>query len=612
VFEFDPNAVFKAGAAMLAAGGRVIRLEGITEDGYCTCGNPAHHIKGSGAKQCGKHPSGGASWQHRAAKTEDDILAWVEDYESTGKPFNIGLQLGPVSGIIDIEWDDEEAKRYAEQIGITRIDTPTYQSGRSEHRLFRWDDRLEVVEKAVVYPGGLEVRLGVGKKATQSVIPCSWHYSGRQYVWKPTKGIDEVEIAPLPEVLVKAVCCGGATGNGNRGKAKSSRWVIHGEVGEGHRHPSLLALCTKLVMRNEFYQSQDEQADIMGLVWNTNLQNCKPPKSREEVATILHSCVEYRRSLEERGEMLPKKQEEIEAAAEKIAEVGEESQKAPVSGYALQGLAWRPVENWREGEWLPGDWKIQMVESDPPEIILINPHWDDTPCRGRITFAFDEFRSSVKVANKVFQSTRRVVLDGDRGEWERAWRGVEGNATRPKVAGLVEKLVQKMNEDDSIKVGAASLRYATLCAYLMEAISKATTPRNEEAPEPNTSGRPCWVKPDELWFKWQKTWEDIGRQHDVQAGERIRIKHLLCQTVGADDLPEGRHTFGTVRHAFVVFTPAWVAAVQKLAEGAPKSPDETAADEPTQNPLNTGVPNGSDPTFSVLKVRTSRLETEVV
>jgi hypothetical protein len=568
-FEFDVYAAFREAAGIIAVGGRCAKLHGITKDGYCTCGKDGHHINGKVKKQCGKHPAGGDGWQHRVARTEEDLESWIEEYERTGVPFNVGVVLGPSTGIIDIEWDDPAAQQYAEQIGLTRIATPTYTSGRSEHRLFLWDDRFEHIEKAVVYPGGLEVRLGVGAKASQSVIPCSWHWKGMQYKWKPTLRIDEVQLAPVPEELARAIASGKVNGRSST-KLKSSRHVIHGDVGEGYRHPTLLALATKLVMRNEFYEDDDEQEDIIGLVWNTNLQNCKPPKSREEVVSIVHSCVSYRRHLEQSGEMVPKAQADIDEAAKKIGQRAESgAEKKPVCGYALQGLQWKPVDGWADGEWMPGDWEVQMIQSDPPEIVLCVKQWSDTPCSGKVTFGFDEFRSATKVANKVFAATRRVILDGDRGEWEKIWRGQDGNKTRPKIKGLVEKLVEKKQAaiDGDIHVGASSLRYATLAAYLLESFTKATQPRSDENPEPNISGRPCWVKPEELWFKWSKTWEDIGRTHDVQAGERIRIKHLLCQRMRVGDMPEGRHTFGSVRHSYVIFSPKWVEAVQSLAEG---------------------------------------------
>jgi hypothetical protein len=605
-FEFDVNAVFKEACAMIAVGGRVAKLHGITPDGFCTCGKDGHHIDGSVKKQCGKHPSGGDGWQHRVARTEDDVEAWLEEYERDGVPFNIGVVLGPTTGIIDIEWDDPAGQQYAEQIGLTRIATPTYSSGRSEHRLFLWDDRFSQIDKAVVYPNGLEVRLGVGKKASQSVIPSSWHWKGVQYKWKPTLRIDEVELAKVPEELARAIVSGRVNGRPNA-KAKSSRQVIHGDVNEGSRHPTLLALATKLVMRNDYYEDDDEQEDVFGLVWNTNLQRCKPPKSREEIWSIVHSCVSHRRDLEQSGEMVPKKKADIEETAKKIGEKAAAGDvKKSVSGYAMQGLEWKPVEGWSEGEWLPGSWEIQMIQSDPPEIVLCVNQWKDTPCKGKVQFAFDDFRSATKVANRVFSATRRVILDGDRGEWERVWRGQEGSKTKPKIRGLVEKLVDKKQADKEadIHVGASSLRFATLAAYLLETFGKATQPRDEDKPEPNVSGRPCWVKPDELWFKWTKVWEDIGRTHDVQAGERIRMRHLICNKLRAADIPERRHSFGTVRHSFTVFSHEWVEAVQMLAEGATSADGELA--------LNTGVPIGVEGEKTAQEPRIPRHDTQVL
>lgn len=98
-----------------------------------------------------------------------------------------------------------------------------------------------------------------------------------------------------------------------------------------------------------------------------------------------------------------------------------------------------------------------------------------------------------------------------------------------------------------------------------------------------------------MWFKWTKVWEDIGRLHDVQAGERIRMRHLICQRVGADDVHERRHTFGNVRHSFVVFSPAWVEAVQAMAEGQVAQSGEDGEGDfgvLTENSLVTGGVEG--------------------
>jgi hypothetical protein len=131
----------------------------------------------------------------------------------------------------------------------------------------------------------------------------------------------------------------------------------------------------------------------------------------------------------------------------------------------------------------------------------------------------------------------------------------------------MEQLVQRKNSVDDIQVGTSSLRYAQLAGYLLKVFSKATQPRNEEKPEPNESGRPCWVRPDELWFQWGKVWEDIGSAHDVAPGERSKIRARLLDAVGTHDFDHRRHRFPSSRLEYVVFTKDWISALEMLAAG---------------------------------------------
>lgn len=581
-YEWNPDALFRAAALAISKGIWVARLYGMTEDGRCTCGNPDHRVGGPAELQCGKHPRG-KDWANRAATTEDEILEWLEE----GTPFNIGAVLGPRSGIIDMEWDDEKAKAYAETLGLTTVETPTYISGRSEHRLFLWDDRLSECN-AVVHPGGLEVRLGTGLKSSQSVLPPSWHWSGVQYRWKPGFSMEDLPFAPLPDVLLRAIVNDADLGAGQRSaSAVSSRAVLHGDVGKGSRHPSLLSYVTRKVFGHPKYLRDSVQADMLVEIELVNERRCKPPKTSDEVRAMFYSVVEYRRRMEARGEETPEDDDEIEKVAAKIEEKGNEAQQVPVSGYSLHGLKWAPVDGWPAGEWLPGDWSIQVVHGDPAEIVLRVPAWKNTPCKGKVAFSFADFRSAKLVAAKVFEATRRVILDGDGKLWQIVWRGQEGNSKRPRLAGLIEKLLLAKQKADDVHVGAASLRYATLAAYLLEALARAKPP-SEEKPEPEKSGRPRWVTSRELWLGWSKTWEEIGRAHDVAAGERVRIKRMLLDRLGVEDFVERRHTFGGHKQSYVVLTPEWIEAIQQLAEGAPEA---TAAPEQAEDglPPNTGM-----------------------
>jgi hypothetical protein len=398
-FEFDPDLIFKEAAVAISKKLGVVRLYGIWPDGRCTCGNPEHRVGGGAEVQCGKHPQG-KNWQNRAATTEDELADWCD----TTRPFNIGIILGPRSGVIDMEWDTDEGRAYAEAMGLTDIETPTYISGRSEHRLFLWDERLSGCG-AVVKPGGLEVRLGTGELGAQSVLPPSWHWSGVRYRWKPGFGLEDVDFAPLPEVLLRAIVNDVDTGRQLPASQFSSRHLLHTVVEKGARHPYLRSYVTRKVFLHPLYLQESAQADMIVEIMAVNKLKCRPEKTEQEVMTLFHSCVEYRRKMEERQEAIPTTDAGLAEVAEKIDEAVAPPQ-APVSGYALQGLKWSPVDNWPAGEWLPGDWSIRMVHSDPPEIVLYVPAWKDTPCKGQVAFAFAEFRSAKMVAAKVFEATQ--------------------------------------------------------------------------------------------------------------------------------------------------------------------------------------------------------------
>lgn len=598
-FKFDPDLMFKLAADYISRGYRVVKLHYFRDDRSCTCSDITHRPGGAGQSQAGKHPRF-SNWQNTACSDEEVLAEWIE-----GAPFNLGVQLGPKSGIIDVEWDNDKAKAFAEELGLTKLETPTFSSGRSEHRLFLWDDALSAVGQAVVKPGGLEFRLGVGAKGSQSVFPPSWHWSGAQYRWKDGFSLDDVPVMPLPrDVLLYLVNdCGGGNDSSaatarSRERTASIRSKLRNGAGEGDRHDFLLGLACRQVFIHPKFMDPEVQDDIIESVNDTNLVKCKPPKDRSEIAKIVSWACEIRRRKEDTGAGVPTDPGRIDGfiASAEIKEMekqvrsAEPNSQAPTSipdvspvtrAWGLYGLqlVTRTVEYVEGGqtktkditEWTPGNWKIQMIKSDPPEIVLIVPNWASRPGGGKIRMPLADFLDPRIVAKRVFETTRRYILDADPKEWHALWRGQSakgsGSKFRPQIDGLAVKLMANKAAEDDIEVGASSLRYAVVAGWLLEAFRKATKPRDEEKPEPNESGRPCWVKPGELWFKWSKTWEDIERMHDVQTGERLKLKHLICDEVGIKDFVEERHVFGGVRHSFVVFNEDHYAAVERLAAG---------------------------------------------
>jgi hypothetical protein len=117
-------------------------------------------------------------WQ-KAATTDPAVIArWFPP----GSLWNVGVQLGPRSGIIDVECDSPEAERaLAELLGADYPVVPTFVGKRGNHRLFRWAPHLPCPDKAVFHFRAIEFRTGNGGKGAQSLFPPSVHPDGPVY-----------------------------------------------------------------------------------------------------------------------------------------------------------------------------------------------------------------------------------------------------------------------------------------------------------------------------------------------------------------------------------------------------------------------------------------------
>lgn len=114
----------------------------------------------------------GLAWHDTATQSPEVVAAWLE------AGYNVGLLCGH-GGLIDVEYDDADGRRMVRQLGLLNARTPTYSSGRGEHRIFRLADNVPACGWRKI--GGYEVRLG-GNPA-QSVLPPSRHPDGSWYSW---------------------------------------------------------------------------------------------------------------------------------------------------------------------------------------------------------------------------------------------------------------------------------------------------------------------------------------------------------------------------------------------------------------------------------------------
>ncbi|NBW21821.1 MAG: hypothetical protein EBR82_79090, partial [Caulobacteraceae bacterium] len=97
-----------------------------------------------------KRPLGNA-WNTLATTIADVIADWLHE------GYNVGLLCGS-GNIIDVEFDDVSGREHLACLGLLDIETPTWASGRGEHRLFRLEGALPPCGWRKI--GGAEIRIG--------------------------------------------------------------------------------------------------------------------------------------------------------------------------------------------------------------------------------------------------------------------------------------------------------------------------------------------------------------------------------------------------------------------------------------------------------------------
>ncbi|NQW47522.1 MAG: bifunctional DNA primase/polymerase, partial [Planctomycetes bacterium] len=408
---------FKGAAGLAARGWKLVRLYGVTADGRCTCGKP-------GCATPGKHPEGGPEWQHRATDDEQTIASWFDSEE----PVNIGVRLGAASGVVDVEFDSPEAEEVLKRFGLDRIDTPAYSSGRGVHRLFRFESWLP--DAGVVKVDGLEVRIGGGEKAIQSVIPPSWHWSGKRYQWLPGRSPEDVELARLPEEFKGAILANGKPGSGC---VQRAREAMAGQepIREGGRHDFLLGVASDLTFNERNLDAEGVEQRLFGLVQGMNVTRCSPPKGQEEVARIVADQIAFYKESRAagRGDLRsddPKARQIVAASKDRWVTFG--------------------LEN-NGGRWSPGQWRLVVVHSDPRHYRLVIPNPSGSEPFA-VTLTADEYQNPDKVARRVMEATGIInLLDPTRAKWVKAWAG-HNLEEKPGVWVPIRGLQGQLLDDD--------------------------------------------------------------------------------------------------------------------------------------------------------------------
>ncbi|MCR9200712.1 MAG: AAA family ATPase [Planctomycetaceae bacterium] len=134
----------------------------------------------------------GRNWGQQVASTDAEVDQWLTRCPDA----NVGVLLGPESGLVDVEFDTNEGEEILNEIldSGPLVQTPSYTSGKSVHRLYKFTGSLP--EKTVIKHKGVEVRINANRMELQSILPPSVHASGKQYEW--LEGLSPADVAPQP------------------------------------------------------------------------------------------------------------------------------------------------------------------------------------------------------------------------------------------------------------------------------------------------------------------------------------------------------------------------------------------------------------------------------
>jgi hypothetical protein len=513
-------------AGYAAAGLRVVKLYRPEAVGVCNCN------AGARCPNPGKHPIGTEWHNHAVTCDEDTIMQWWEDDHTAP---NVGVILGPRGGlgVIDVEADSEEGEAVLRELGLERFETATYQSGgKSPHRLFLWEEGLPPVAK--FEHRGLEVRIGGGEKAAQSVLPPSCHSSGRLYQWCAGFGIEDVGIAPIPPELRKWIMESWSakqrgTDGGGRQDGGDPRALLHQKIKEGGRHDAVIRLAGFLSRSVRSGDPADE-SDCLDLLLAANSRKCAPPLPDDEVAECWRYAVKQRRKDSMEANVIP--------------------------GIKLE-------EDGGTRRYVPDGLELTIVKSDPPAYRLSCAEWRRFNGTGIATLTAEDFMSAKKAAVALASQVGGLALDPWPGEWARIWDGKAPSKGQEPVAGLRSILVNEAMAAGRVEVvtDPAQHRLRRLAYMLVNGLRTATEfqdhpARVEEYGNNLLTHYAEWIPvsaavdaPEELWFSWEVVWDRIVSAHKIEANEGGRLVGAMEGIIGRKLAPERKQVKGN-RHRY--------------------------------------------------------------
>lgn len=354
----DSQACLKAALEYLSMGWSVLSLcphnhvgiDRVVKGHHKTCESP------------GKRPWHTWSEFQTTLPTEADVRHWWKTVPNC----NVGIALGPVSGLIRVDVEGESGEKALADLANGDLpDTLEFRSGRAEGGRGLLYGIPEGVTLKTTYEKpkpGEEVRFQA--KGAQTVLPPSRHPKSKLlYEWTVGKGPKDMKVTPAPAWLLKKL---EAKAGGEQQRDPGDWEAIFAGSPQGGRNDNMTAIIGKLfgaladIRRN---------GDVQAIWYSAQAINERndPPLAEAELKNIfvsVHKAEKRKREAEEDGGFSAITAEQIRQSVE----------SPPIIVNPESNGKHHPDPPKKEEK----PWHLIIVESEPEEYKLRSPLWSDS------------------------------------------------------------------------------------------------------------------------------------------------------------------------------------------------------------------------------------------
>jgi hypothetical protein len=271
-----------AGAECLAA---AVRYRALGWSPLCLC-PPDHLGVGREHTRTCEHPGkvpwpGGGRWKEYQTTpvSGQELHNWWRLLPNA----NVGLALGPVSGLIGVDIEGEQGEARLQEMACGDLPVTLEFTTGNGRRLLYGIPPGTVLRTTPEKTSDGEVRFQA--KGAQTVAPPSRHKSGKRYAWVPGRGPDEIRAAEAPAWLVAHLSA--KARKGSTASTGQQALPLDGEViPRGVRDDTLISMAG--AMRRVGF----EEAEILAALEVTN-GRCDPPVSDAQVRKVARSAAGY-------------------------------------------------------------------------------------------------------------------------------------------------------------------------------------------------------------------------------------------------------------------------------------------------------------------------------